>query len=90
MLIVHKASLDSCEIRRSEQAALEVGLRLGEQLYYPCGIFATAEMREAVDFYRSCNQNAIIVSNPDGFEVWCELATPLCADSPAACCENAA
>jgi hypothetical protein len=32
-------------------------------------------MHEAIDFYRSCSRNAIIVSDNAGYEVWCTLPT---------------
>lgn len=75
MLIVHKESLDPCQVRRSQEAEIENGLKLGEKVFYPCGVFSTTEMHEAIDFYRSCSRNAIIVSDNAGYEVWCTLPT---------------
>jgi hypothetical protein len=75
MLIVHKESLAPCQVRRDQDAEIENALKLGEKVFYPCGIFSTTEMHEAIDFYRSCSRNAIIVSDNAGYEVWCTLPT---------------
>jgi len=73
MLIVHKESLDPCQVRRSQDTEIEKGLKLGKQVFYPCGLFSMTEMHEAIDFYRSCSRNSIIVSDNAGYEVWCTL-----------------
>ncbi|BAC90113.1 hypothetical protein [Gloeobacter violaceus] len=73
MLILNKASVDLCPIRRSRRSGIEVGLKFGDHLFYPCSNFAATEMREAIAFYRSCPGSSLIVSDEDGFQVWCNL-----------------
>ncbi|AGY58320.1 hypothetical protein [Gloeobacter kilaueensis] len=83
MLILNKASVDLCRIRRSKDARIETGLRFGNQLFYPCGSFAPTEMHEAINFYRSCPGSTLIVSDDTGYQVWCHLPAMECVDTTA-------
>lgn len=75
MLILNKASVELCQVRRSRGAVVEVGLRFGKQLFYPCGSFAETQLHEAIDFYRSCPGSSLIVSDDTSHQVWCNLPT---------------
>lgn len=73
MLILHKAFVEYCPVRRSEQTRIELGIKFKGKLFYPCARFDEVDFHHAVAFHRSYREESLVVAEDGHYTVFCYL-----------------
>ncbi|MBC8123277.1 MAG: hypothetical protein H7Y22_15755 [Gemmatimonadaceae bacterium] len=73
MLILHKAFVEYCPVRRSEKTRIELGIKFKAKLFYPCARFDEVDFHDAAVFHRSYREESLVVSEGGQYAVYCYL-----------------